>query len=121
MDLTATTQQTNGVSVVTLTGRIILGEESALLRDTVAELLQQGHRKILFDLSGVTYIDTTGLGSLTGSLAKVTKEGGDLKLVNLAPKLQDLMQITKLYTVFEIFDDRNAAVGSFSQSAGASA
>jgi anti-sigma B factor antagonist len=121
MDLTATTEQANGVAVVTLAGRIVLGEESALLRETLTGLLNQGHRKILLDLAGVTYIDTSGLGTLTGGLSKARKEGGDLKLASLAPKLQDVMQITKLYTVFEIFDDRKAAMGSFGQSAGAGA
>ena len=119
MDLITSTREVGGVTIADLKGRIILGEESAHLRKLVGELLSQGHKKILFNLSEVTYIDTTGLGNLLSALAQARKQGGELKLVNLPLKVQDLMQITKLYTVFDILNDEAAAVRSFSQASGA--
>jgi anti-sigma B factor antagonist len=103
-----------------LRGRIVLGDEgSAPLRKLVSELLSQGRKKILLNLAEVTYIDTSGLASLINALAQARKQGGELKLVNLSQKVQDLMQITKLHTVFDIYNDEAAAVRSFSQAAAA--
>jgi anti-sigma B factor antagonist len=103
-----------------LRGRIVLGDEgSAHLRKLVSELLSQGRKKILLNLAEVTYIDTSGLASLINALAQARKQGGELKLVNLSQKVQDLMQITKLHTVFDIYNDEAAAVRSFSQAAAA--
>lgn len=117
MNCVTSTRQVGAVVIVDISGRIVLGEESAALRNLVCELLSQGHNKILFNLSDVNYIDSSGLGSLVGSFTSVRKQGGDLKLLNLTNKVHDLMQITRLYTVFDIMDDEAAAVKSFSQSA----
>lgn len=117
MNCVTSTRQVGAVVIVDISGRIVLGEESAALRNLVCELLSQGHNKILFNLSDVNYIDSSGLGGLVGSFTSVRKQGGDLKLLNLTNKVHDLMQITRLYTVFDIMDDEAAAVKSFSQSA----
>src|SRR5215831_20354668 len=120
MDLIATTREVGGVTIADLTGRIVLGEESAHLRNFVSELLSQGQKKILINLAEVTYIDTSGLGNLINALAQTRKQGGELKLLNLPPRVQDLMQITKLYTVFDILNDEVTAVRSFAQASAAS-
>ena len=102
MNLMMSTRQVDGVTIVDMKGRIILGEESAALRDLVFDLLKEGHRKILFNMRDVDYIDSSGLGHLISAFASVRKKQGDLKLLNLRKNAYDLMQITKLYTVFEI-------------------
>jgi anti-sigma B factor antagonist len=102
---------------VDIRGRIVLGEESAALRNLVCELLSMGHKNILFNLADVNYIDSSGLGNMVGSFTSVRKQGGELKLLNLTNKVHDLMQITRLYTVFDIMDDEAVAVKSFGQSA----
>jgi anti-sigma B factor antagonist len=120
MDLVTSTRDVGGVTIADLRGRIVLGDEgSAHLRKLVSELLSQGRKKILLNLAEVTYIDTSGLASLISALAQARKQGGELKLVNLSQKVQDLMQITKLHTVFDIYNDEAAAVRSFSQAAAA--
>ena len=119
MNMTATTRQVGGVTIVDISGRIVLGEESAALRDLVCELLSKGHKKILFNLGDVNYIDSSGLGHLVSAFTSVRKQEGELKLLNLTNKVHDLLQITKLYTVFDIMDDEETAVKSFSQSAAA--
>jgi anti-sigma B factor antagonist len=119
MDMSTNTRQAGGVTVVDISGRIVLGEESAALRDLVGDLLSKGHKKILFNLGDVTYIDSSGLGHLVSAFTSVRKQGGELKLLNLTNKVHDVMQITKLYTVFDIMDDEPAALKSFSQSAAA--
>jgi anti-sigma B factor antagonist len=120
MDMTTSSRQVGGVTIVDISGRIVLGEESAALRDLVSGLLSKGQKKILLNLNDVSYIDSSGLGSLVGSFTSVRKQGGELKLLNLTNKVHDVMQITKLYTVFDITDDEAAAVKSFGQSAAAS-
>ncbi len=117
MTMKASTRQVNGVSVVDLSGRITLGEGSTLLRDTVRDLISKGHKKILLNLGDVTYIDSSGIGELVSAYTTVRNQGGDLKLLNLTKKVHDLLQITKLYTVFDIKDDEAAAVKSFATSA----
>jgi anti-sigma B factor antagonist len=104
---------------VDISGRIVLGEESAALRDLVCDLLSKGHKKILFNLADVNYIDSSGLGHLVSAFTSVRKQQGELKLLNLTNKVQDVMQITRLYTVFDIMDDEGVAVKSFDQSAAA--
>jgi len=104
---------------VDISGRIVLGEESAALRDLVCDLLRKGHKKILFNLGDVSYIESSGLGHLVSAFTSVRKQEGELKLLNLTNKVHDLLQITKLYTVFDIIDDEEIAVKSFSQSAAA--
>jgi anti-sigma B factor antagonist len=105
------------VEVVQINGRIELGEGSAAVRDVVRDLLGKGRKKILLNLADVDYIDSAGLGSLVSSFTSVRNDGGELKLVYLTKKVQDLLQMTRLYTVFEIFDDEEAALKSFDKSA----
>ncbi len=119
MRMTNSTRQVGGVTIVDISGRIELGEESAALRDLVCDLSNKGHRQILLNLGGVDYIDSMGLGSLVAAFARVRKQGGELKLLNLTNKVTDLMQVTKLYTVFDILNDEAAAVKSFGQSTAA--
>jgi anti-sigma B factor antagonist len=116
MNMTISTRQVGGITILDIGGRIVLGEESTSLRDVIRDLLKNGHKQILFNLGDVAYIDTTGLGSLVGALTTVRKQGGDLKLLNLPEKFAGVIQITKLYTVFDIMNDEAVAVKSFSQS-----
>jgi anti-sigma B factor antagonist len=98
-----------------LSGRITLGEGSVILRDKIRELLGQGEKKILLNLGDVTYIDSSGIGELVSAFTAVRKEGGELKLLNLTKKVHDLLQITKLYTVFDVKDDEAAAIAAYSK------
>jgi anti-sigma B factor antagonist len=111
--LRATHRDSGTVTVVDLSGRIILGEGSALLRKTVRELLEEQHNRIVLNLGDVDYIDSSGIGELVSAYTAVKNRGGDLKLLNLTKKVRDLIQLTKLYTVFEVFTDEPNAVGSF--------
>ena len=113
MTMKSNTRQINGVTVVDMSGRITLGEGSVILRDTIRELLGKGQKKILLNLGDVTYIDSSGIGELVSAFTSVRNQGGELKLLNLTKKVHDLLQITKLYTVFDIKDDEGAAVASF--------
>jgi anti-sigma B factor antagonist len=114
VSIKANTRQVNGVTVVDVSGRITLGEGSSTLRETVRDLLNRGQKKILLNLGDVTYIDSSGIGELVSGFTTVTNQGGQLKLLSLTKKVHDLLQITKLYTVFDVHDDETAAVGSFS-------
>ena len=114
MSATITTRQVGDVTVVDAAGKITLGEGSAMLRDQVRNLLGAGHRKILINLGEVNYIDSSGIGELVSCFTAVTGLSGQLKLLNLTKRVHDLLQITKLYTVFEIHDDEAKAVRSFS-------
>ena len=120
MHMTTSIRQVGGVTIVDVSGRIVLGEESAALRDLVCDLLSKGHKKILFNLGDVNYIDSSGLGHLVSAFTSVRKQEGELKLLNLTYKVRDVMQITRLYTVFDIMEDEAVAVKSFDQSAAAS-
>jgi anti-sigma B factor antagonist len=104
---------------VDISGRVVLGDESAALRDLVHRLLSMGHKKILFNLANVNHIDSAGLGHLVGAFTSVQKQAGELKLLNLTNEVHDLIEITRLYTVFDIMDDEAVAVKSFGKSAGA--
>ena len=121
MNMTIITRQAGDVAIVDISGRIVLGEESAALRNLVCDLTSKGHKKILFNLGDVSYIDSSGLGHLVSAFTSVRKQGGELKLLNLTKKVHDVMQITKLYTVFDVMDDEGVAVRSFGHSAAASA
>jgi anti-sigma B factor antagonist len=121
MDMNTSMRQTGDVKIVDISGRISLGEESAALRDLIMNLLNKGERKILLNLAGVNYIDSSGLGALVSGFASVRKAGGELKLVNLTDKVDNLMEITKLYTVFDIADDEKTAVQSFGRKTAAGA
>jgi anti-sigma B factor antagonist len=119
MNMTTSTRQVGGVTIVDISGRIQLGQESAALRDLVCDLLSKGHKKILFNLGDVNYIDSSGLGHLVSAFTSVRRQGGELKLLNLSKNVHNVMQITKLYTVFDIMDNEAVAVKSFGQSAAA--
>lgn len=119
MKMTSSIRQVDGVKVVDISGRIELGQESAALRDLICDLLKNGHKQILLNLGNLQYIDSMGLGTLVGAFATVRKQEGELKLLNLTSKVKDLMQITKLYTVFDIMNDEAVAVKSFRQSTAA--
>lgn len=113
MTMKVNSRQVNGVTIVDLSGRITLGEGSVILRDSVRDLLSKGNKNIVLNLADVSYIDSSGIGELVSAYTHVRREGGELKLLNLTKKVHDLLQITKLYTVFDIKDDEAAAVGSF--------
>ena len=113
MTMKANTRQVNGVTVVDMSGRITLGEGSVILREAVKDLVAKGHKKILLNLGDVTYIDSSGIGELVSAFTSVRNQGGELKLLNLTKKVHDLLQITKLYTVFDIKDDEGKAIEAF--------
>lgn len=114
MSVKLTTRQVGDVTVIDAAGRITLGEGSSAFRDTIRDLAAAGNRKILLNLGDVSYIDSSGIGELVSAFTTVTNHGGVLKLLNLTKRVQDLLQITKLYTVFEVHDDEATAVRSFS-------
>jgi len=110
-------RESGAVTVLDLSGKITLGEDGNLLKDKLHSLLHQNKKNILFNLAQVSYVDSAGLGAIVSAYTTVTREGGTLKLANVTKKLQDLLSITKLLTVFETFDSENEAVRSFSASA----
>ena len=113
MTMKSSTRQVDGVTIVDLSGRITLGEGSTMLRDIVRDLIAKGQKKILLNLGDVTYIDSSGIGEMVSAFTSVRNGGGELKLLNLTKKVHDLLQITKLYTVFDIKDDEATAIKSF--------
>ena len=113
MNLKINTRQVDGVNIVDCSGRITLGEGSVVLRDQIKDLLAKGQKKILLNLGDVNYIDSSGIGELVSAYTTVRNQGGELKLLNLTKKVHDLLQITKLYTVFDVKDDEAAAVKAF--------
>ena len=114
MSVKLTTRQVGDVTVIDAVGRITLGEGSSTFRDTIRDMASQGHKKLLLNLAEVSYIDSSGIGEMVSSFTTVTNHGGQLKLLNLTKRVKDLLQITKLYTVFEVFEDEATAVRSFS-------
>lgn len=106
-------RQSGDVAIVDVSGRITLGDGSGILRDTVKSLIDKGQKNILLNLGDVSYIDSAGLGELVGSYATVTNQGGQIKLLNAQSKVRDVLQVTKLYTVFEVFTNETEAVRSF--------
>jgi anti-sigma B factor antagonist len=113
VSMKATTRQVDSVNVVDLSGRITLGEGCSQLRELIRDLLAKGHKNILLNLGEVTYIDSSGIGELVSGFTAVSNQGGHLKLLNLTKKVQDLLQITKLLTVFDVHDDEAKAIASF--------
>jgi anti-sigma B factor antagonist len=111
----ATSRRVDGVTILDLSGRITLGEGSVVLRDQIRELLGKSEKKILLNLGDVTYIDSSGIGELVSAFTTVRNQGGELKLLNLTKKVHDLLQITKLYTVFDVKDDEASAVKAFAR------
>jgi anti-sigma B factor antagonist len=109
----ATLRQVNSVIVVDMSGRITLGEGCTQLRELIREQLGKGSKHLLLNLADVTYIDSSGIGELVSGFTTVSNQGGKLKLLNLTKKVHDLLQITKLYTVFDVHDDEANAIGAF--------
>ena len=106
-------REIDGAVILDLNGRLVLGEDTILMREQVRALISKGQKKILLNLQAVPYIDSSGLGELVSAFIAARKEGGDLKLLNLTQKVHGLLQITKLYTVFEVYDDEEVALCSF--------
>ncbi len=114
MIMKVSNRQVNDVTIVDLSGQIKLGEGSSLLRDTVKDLLGKGQKKILLNLGNVNYIDSSGIGELVSAFTSVRNQGGELKLLHLTKKVHDVLQIMKLYTVFQVMDDEAVAIAAFS-------
>ena len=113
MALTIASREVDGVTVLDLSGRITLGEGSVQLREAIRDLISKGQKNILLNMGDVNYIDSSGIGELVSAFTAVRSRTGELKLLNLTKKVHDLLQITKLYTVFDVKDDEAAAVKSF--------
>ena len=113
MSAKLTTRKVGDVTVIDVSGRITLGEGSSALREAMRDLVGKNQKKILLNLGDVTYIDSSGIGELVSGFTTVTNSGGNLKLLNLNKRVKDLLQITKLYTVFDVHEDEAAAIRSF--------
>ncbi len=113
MPLKIDTREVSHVTILDIEGRIVLGDEIGDLRDAVRSLVAEGKKKIILNLVGVDYIDSSGVGELVGSFTTVRNAGGELKLLNLTQKVHDVLHVTKLYTVFDIKDDEFTAIKSF--------
>jgi anti-sigma B factor antagonist len=111
--LTIASRELDGVTVLDLNGRITLGEGSVQIRDAIRDLIAKGQKRILLDLGEVNYIDSSGLGELVSAYTTVKNQGAALKLLKLTRKVHDQLQLTKLYTVFDIYDDEASAIASF--------
>jgi len=112
-DITISERQAGDVTILDMEGKVTIGEGSVALRTTIRRLLGEGKTKILLNLGGVGYIDSSGIGELVSSFTAVNKEQGTLKLLNLTQKIQDLLAITKLLTVFDVFENEAEALASF--------
>ena len=113
MSLTIASRQVDGLTILDLRGKIILGEGSVTIRDAIRNLITDGSKSILLNLGEVTYIDSSELGELVGAYTSATNQGASLKLLKLTKRVHDLLQITKLYTVFDIYDDEESAIASY--------
>jgi anti-sigma B factor antagonist len=113
-DLNISERQAGDVTILDMKGKVTIGEGSVALRNTIRRLLGEGKKSILLNLGNVGYIDSSGIGELVSSFTAVNKESGSLKLLNLTQKIQDLLAITKLLTVFDTFDDEGEALASYS-------
>lgn len=112
-DITINERQAGDVTILDLNGKVTIGEGSVALRTAIRRVLGEGKHKLLLNLAGVGYIDSSGIGELVSSFTAVNKEGGTLKLLNLTQKIQDLLAITKLLTVFDVYEEEGAALQSF--------
>ena len=113
MSLKLSSHQVGDVTVVDAAGRITLGEGSSAFRDLIKDICAKGSKKVLLNLGEITYIDSSGIGELVSSFTTTQNAGGQMKLLNLTKRVKDLLQITKLYTVFEVFDDEASGLASF--------
>jgi anti-sigma B factor antagonist len=116
MSLKIDTRQSNGVTIMSCQGRIVFGEEASILRDNLKRILGST-RQIVLNLSGVSYIDSGGLGTLVGVYSSARAAGADIKLTGLGQRLRDVLQITKLVTVFEVYDTEQEAIATFHRGA----
>jgi len=116
MSVQVTIHEVDGVSVVGLNGRIVLGEESAALREAVKGLLVAGKKKVALNMADVTYIDSAGLGILVAAYVSAKTQGASIRLCALGHKFREVLQITRLLTIFEVYDTAAAAVASFHES-----
>ena len=113
MALTIASRESDGVTVLDLSGRITLGEGSVQLREAIRDLISKGMKSILLNLGDVSYIDSSGLGELVGAYTTAKNQGANLKLLNLSKKVKDVLQLTKLYTVFDVYEDEASAIASY--------
>lgn len=113
MALSIASREVDGVTVLDLGGRITLGEGSVQLREAIRDLIGKGQKKILLNLGDVSYIDSSGLGELVSAFTTSKNQGAALKLLNLTNKVKDVLQLTKLYTVFDIYDAEVTAIASY--------
>lgn len=113
MPLEIKTREMDSVTLVELNGKIILGDESSSLRETIKGLLAQGKKKILLNLARISFIDSAGVGTLVSAYTTARSQGGEVKLSSLTKKFRETLQVTRLLTVFEVFDDDPAAIASF--------
>ncbi|MGA8182432.1 MAG: STAS domain-containing protein [Terriglobia bacterium] len=113
MELHTVTKEVDGVTVLALAGRVTLGDESSQLRSTIKELLKQGKKRLVLDLSKVTYIDSAGLGTLVAAYTSARNEGGDIRLANVTERFGELLNITKLVTIFSVHDSVEDALKGF--------
>jgi anti-sigma B factor antagonist len=111
--MTITTREVSHITIVDITGRITLGDETGQLRDAIQKLLAEGKKKIILNLAQVDYIDSSAVGELVSGFTSARAAGGELKLLSLTKKVHDIVQVTKLYTVFDIKDDEFTAIKSF--------
>jgi len=114
MSVKLTTHQKGEVIIVVAAGKLTMGEGASTLRTKIRELVASGSRRIVLNMADVSYMDSSGLGELIGAHTTVVTAGGEIKLLNLAKRVHDLLKLTKLYTVFEAFEDEASAVNSFS-------
>jgi anti-sigma B factor antagonist len=117
MALTAKTRRVGNVAIVDLSGKITLGENTGILRDELRSLMSQGSKNIVLNMKDVSYVDSAGLGELVGAYTTATNQGGAVKLLHMQGKMKDLMQITKLHTIFPAFEDEQQALSSFGATA----
>ena len=112
-ELNISERQAGDITILDMDGKVTIGEGSVALRNAIRRLLGEGKNKILLNLGKVGYIDSSGIGELVSSFTAVNKEGGTLKLLNLTQKIQDLLAITKLLTVFDVYESESEALSSF--------
>ena len=101
------------VIILDVTGKLTIGEGDELLKDKINSLIQQGHKKLILNLEGVPYVDSAGLGEIVRTYTTVSRQGGNLKLLNLTKRIEDLLSITKLLTVFDTYESEQEALNSF--------
>jgi anti-sigma B factor antagonist len=111
--LTIASREVDGVTVLDLNGRITLGEGSVQLREAIRDLISKGSRTILLNMGDVNYIDSSGLGELVSAYTTAKNQSASVKLLNLTKKVKDVLQLTKLYTVFDVYEDEASAISSF--------